>query len=169
MPRVLSAMLIFSALLAVTLGIAANLARVAAATVAARTDFTLAERQAAEEYRKARIRCELQSNRDKEVCIVEAHAAESRARTVAQLSQGGYRATRRSRTDAGIDIGDTDGIVNEPMCEVQLRGQRGVCEMRPDIRLVRTIALRARHKGQMNPGMRRAASGRQESPNLASR
>jgi hypothetical protein len=168
MPRVLSAMLIVSALLAVLLGIAANLARVAAAAVTVRTDFTLAERQAADEYGKARIRCELQSSRDKESCVAEAHAAEGRARTVAQLSQGGYRATLRSRTDAGIDAGGTDSIVNQPMCEGQPRGQREACEMRPDMRLVRTIALGAR-KSQMNPRMQRAASGGQESPQFASR
>ena len=127
--QVLAGVLITSAILGATYLAAATLVDGAAAHSQTRATRSMVLQQAAANYRQARAQCQLIATAGRDSCIAEAHAEESRARTMATLAPHSQLAALRLRTEAGIDAGDNDSIVIEPACNVVTRGQVSTCEI----------------------------------------
>lgn len=121
--------LVFTAVLVFTYSAAATLVNDAAPNSFARTSYALAGKQAAANYRKARLECQRLPASAWSACISEAHAEENLARAVISPASRSYLASLRIRTDAGIDAGDRDAIIIEPACSVVTRGHASVCEI----------------------------------------
>lgn len=121
--------LVVTAILVFTYSAAATLANDAAPHSNLRTNFAVAGKQAAANYRKARLECQRLPAGAWGACIAEAHAAESRARAIISPVPRSYLAALRGQTDAGIDAGDRDAIVIEPACSVVARGHASLCEI----------------------------------------
>jgi hypothetical protein len=129
MPWLAAGLAVMAAILLLTYATATRLVDDAASTVRVRANRAIAVQQVAVEYRKARARCQRLPVGAKETCIVEAHAAEDRARTVANLTPDSYLVSLRASTVAAIDAGDHDSIVVEPACNIVMRGNASLCEI----------------------------------------
>lgn len=108
MSRLTIGVLIGALMTGVTYAAAATLVAVYHTTTATRytpVDYANAERLAASEYRAARARCEAIERRRREVCVVQAHAAERHARAEAEDQ---FLGTSKSRLDARVAAVEAD-------------------------------------------------------------
>ena len=97
-----------------------------AATMQTRAEYTAAVDRASVEYKDAHAKCEPLAGHDKEMCVVEAQAAEKHAKALAEVN---YKGTTESRTDGRIANADADLMVAKVACETKAAPGKGrVCE-----------------------------------------
>lgn len=128
--KILGVALVALAVLALTYSAASALVSGAASSSSARNDYAMVLQAASANYRRARAECLAQSPDRRDVCIAEAHAAETRIRNVALLAPRKQLAALRSQTADMQDGTEAhDSIVIEPACNVVVRGSASVCEI----------------------------------------
>ena len=97
---------------------------VVAATVQTRSDYTAAMDHASLVYKDARAKCDPLSGHDKDMCVVEAKAAEKRSKASAEAS---YKGTIKSKTDSRIASADADNMVAKVACDTKAAHEKDVC------------------------------------------
>jgi hypothetical protein len=134
-----------SKLLVASIGGAAILsfAQLACATTQSRIDYTNAKSQASLTYKDARTKCEPLTGHDKDMCVVEATAAEKRAKAAAEAN---YKGTIKAKTDNRIANADADLMVAKVACETKTGPDKDVCVKQAQATQVKFVADAKAHK-----------------------
>ncbi len=114
-----------------------------AATMQTRAEYTAAVDRASVEYKDARAKCGPLAGHDKDMCVVEAQAAEKRAKALAEAN---YKGTTESRTDSRIANADADLMVAKVACEPKAAQEKDVCLKEAQATQVRLVADAKAHK-----------------------
>jgi hypothetical protein len=114
-----------------------------AATMQTRADHSAALEHASAEYKDARAKCEPLIGHEKDMCLVEAKAAEKRARASAEAN---YRGTIRAKTDSQIANADADFMVAKVACDVKAGPEKDVCVKQAEATRVKLVADAKAHK-----------------------
>ena len=114
-----------------------------AATMQTRAEYTATVDRASIEYKDARAKCEPLAGHDKDMCVVEAQAAEKRAKALAEAN---YKGTTESRTDSRIANADADLMVAKVACEPKVAQEKDVCVKEAQATQVRLVADAKAHK-----------------------
>jgi len=130
---------------AASIGIAAIFACVqpAFATTQARADYTAALKHASAAYKADRIKCDTLAGHDKDMCAVEAKAAEKRANASAEAD---YRGTVKAKTSRRIANADADLMVAKVACDTKTGQEKDVCIKQAQATQVKLVADAKAHK-----------------------
>jgi hypothetical protein len=94
------------------------------ATMQTRTDYAAAVNRIYVAYKEARAKCEPLSGHGRDMCVVDAKAAEKRAKATAEVN---YTGTIRSRTDSRIADAEADLMVARVACGNKDGQDKDVC------------------------------------------
>ena len=108
-----------------------------AATMQTRADYAAALDRAHDAYGNARALCAPLAGHEWDMCIVEAHALEKRAKAAAEIS---YKGTIQSRADGRIANADADLMVARVACDSRTGQARGICVKQAKATNVRLVA-----------------------------
>ncbi len=123
----LPAMLIAGAVLATTFATACGLV-FASPAPDSKSAQRQADRQAATDYRTAHARCQLEPATMRKSCVIDAHAAEDRARDPATRAPHAQRKAGAHAATA-MNAAGRIGVIVEPACDVATRERQASCEI----------------------------------------
>jgi hypothetical protein len=95
-----------------------------AASMQTRGDYAAALDRASVAYKDARAKCDVLAGHDKDMCVVEAQAAEKRAKASADVD---YKGTTKSKTDRRISNTYADYMVARVACDSKPGQERKAC------------------------------------------
>lgn len=95
-----------------------------ATTLQTRADYDAALNTAASEYRAARAECRPIAGHDRDMCIVQAKAAEVRAKAAADEK---YLGTIKSKAERRIANADADWMIARASCDAKLQPEKSAC------------------------------------------
>ena len=109
----------------------------------ARTDYTAAKEHASAVYKDAQAKCEPLKGHEKDMCAVEAKAAEKRAKASAEAN---YKGTIKAKTDSQIANADADYMVAKVACDTKAGNEKDVCVKQAKATHVKLVADAKAHK-----------------------
>jgi len=107
-----------------------------AASMQTRGDYAAALDRASDAYKDARAKCEVLAGHDKDMCVVEAQAAEMRAKASADAD---YKGTTKSKTDRRIANTYADYMVARVACNVKPGQERKACIKQAHVAQVKLV------------------------------
>jgi hypothetical protein len=108
-----------------------------AATLQTRADYGAAIDRVTAEYNNAREECDPIAGHDKAMCMVEAKAAEKRARAVANAN---YLGTVNARRDSRIASADAGWMIARTSCDAKVLAEKSACVQRAKTENIRLVA-----------------------------
>lgn len=108
-----------------------------ATTMQTRTDYAAALDRAYAMYGNARAQCAPLAGHRWDMCVVEAHALEKRAKAAAEIS---YLGTIKSKADGRIANADADLMIARVACNTKTGQDRSVCVNQAKATNVRHVA-----------------------------
>lgn len=114
-----------------------------AATMQSASEHTAALDRASAVSKDARARCEPLKAHEKDMCVVEAKAAEKRAKAAAEAN---YKGTIKSKTDSLIANADADFMVAKVACDTKAGPEKNVCVKEAQSAQVKRVADAKAHK-----------------------
>jgi hypothetical protein len=108
-----------------------------------RIDYTSAIERASIAYKDARAKCEPLTGHDRDMCAVEAKAAEKKAKATAEAT---YKGTVKAKTDSRIADADADFMVAKVACDTKVVQEKSVCEKQANATHVKLVADARAHK-----------------------
>jgi len=95
-----------------------------AKTTQTRVDYTAAIEHASVVYKESRAKCEPLAGQEKDMCLIEAKAAEKRAKASAEAD---YKGTIKAKTDSRIANADADFMVAKVACAANVGAEKDIC------------------------------------------
>jgi hyperosmotically inducible periplasmic protein len=95
-----------------------------AATMQTRIDYASALDRVYIVYRTALAKCTPLAGHDRNMCVVEAHALESRSKAEAEL---GYKGTIQAKADNLIANADADLMIAKVACDTKAGKEKSTC------------------------------------------
>ena len=117
-----------------------------AKTAQPRADYTAAKDQASVVYKDARAKCDALKEHEKDMCVVEAKAAEKRAKALAEAN---YKGTIKAKTDSQIANADADLMVAKVACDTKAGNEKDVCVKQAKATNVKLVADAKAHKTEV--------------------
>ena len=114
-----------------------------AATMQSSSDHTATLDRASAAYKDARAKCDPLKAHEKDMCVVEAKAAEKRAKAAAEAN---YKGTVKSKTDSQIANADADFMVAKVACDTKAGQEKNVCVKQAQATQVKRVADAKAHK-----------------------
>jgi len=135
-----------SRILAASIGGAVALcipALVSATSMQTRADYSANIDKASAVYKAARANCEPLSGHMKDMCVVEATAAQKRSKAAAEAE---YKGTVKAKTDSRIASADADFMVAKVACDASAGNDKAVCMKQASATHVKLVADAKAHK-----------------------
>jgi hypothetical protein len=114
-----------------------------AATTQTHSEYTAALDRATVTYKEARAKCEPLTGHENDMCVVEAKAAEKRAKAAAEAN---YKGTVKARTNSEIANADADYMVARMACDAKAGQEKDVCVKQAQATQVKVVADAKAHK-----------------------
>ena len=108
-----------------------------AVTMQTRGDYNAALDRATAVYKDARAKCATLAGHKRDMCVVEAKAAEKRTKAAADAK---YKGTIQARTDSRIANADADYMVAKVACEAKSGSEKGACVKQAQATHVQQVA-----------------------------
>ena len=108
-----------------------------ATTLQTRADYAAAMDRAAIEYRDALAECRPISGHDREMCEVEAQAAELRAKAQADAT---YWGTIKAKADRRIANADADWMIARASCNAKSQPDKAACVQKARVANLEVVA-----------------------------
>jgi hypothetical protein len=108
-----------------------------AATMQTRVDYASALQRINVAYRQARAQCPPLAGHARDMCAVEAQAAERRSRAAAEAN---YKGTIKSKADREIADADADLMIAEVSCASSIAPEKYACVNRAKVVNVKRVA-----------------------------
>jgi hypothetical protein len=108
-----------------------------AVTMQTRGDYNAALDRATAVYKDARAKCATLAGHKRDMCVVEAKAAEKRTKAAAEAK---YKGTTQARTDSRVAQADADYMVAKVACDAKSGAEKGVCVKQAQATQIQEVA-----------------------------